>query len=140
MKPKNSHPYRPSIITTTVLAACLAGVSANAAPPGPTPQVPAGGGPPGAFPNSRVSAVNVIARGSSTAFNGNVEITGYEGEGPIPWTVTKYNRGDIAMRLAPADPAAADANTLNKGFIDFTTPTDASVAEAQSWRPNPVLV
>jgi len=96
-----------------------------------------GGGPPGAFPNTTVSAVNVIARGSSTAFNGNVEIVGYEGQGPIPWTVTKYNRGDIAMRLAPANPAAADANTLNRGFIDFTTPTDASIAEAQSWRPHP---
>jgi hypothetical protein len=42
------------------------------------------------------------------------------------------------MRL-PANSSAADANTLNKGFIDFTTATDASVAEAQSWRPNPVL-
>jgi hypothetical protein len=111
---------------------------ATAFPPGPTPQVPAGGGPPGPFPNFSVSAVNVIAKGSTT-FNGNVEITGYEGEGPIPWTVTKYNRGDIAMRLSPANPSAADANTLNKGFIDFTTPTDASVAEAQSWRPHPAL-
>jgi hypothetical protein len=92
---------------------------------------------PGPFPNTSVSAVNVIARGSSTAFNGNVEIVGYEGQGPIPWTVTKYNRGDIAMRLAPANPAAADANTLNRGFVDFTTPTDSFVAEAQSWRPHP---
>src|SRR5688572_24689215 len=109
---------------------------AAAAPAGPTPVVPDGGGAPGPFPNTSVSAVNVIARGSTT-FNGNVEIVGYEGQGPIPWTVTKYNRGDIAMRLAPAEPAAADANTLNRGFIDFTTPTDASVAEAQSWRPHP---
>ncbi len=82
--------------------------------------------------------MNVIAKGSTT-FNGNVEITAYEGEGPIPWTVTKYNRGDIAMRLSPANPAAADANTLNKGFIDFTTPTDASRPDAQSWRPHPAL-
>jgi hypothetical protein len=82
--------------------------------------------------------VNVVARGSTT-FNSNVEITGYEGNGPIPWTVTKYNRGDIAMRLAPANPAGADANTLNRGFIDFTTANDASLAEAQSWRPHPAL-
>lgn len=123
---------------TTVFATLWAGISVIASPPGPTPQVPVGGGPPGPFPNTRVSGVNVVAKGSTT-FNSNVEITGYEGNGPIPWTVTKYNRGDIAMRLAPANSAAADANTLNKGFIDFTTPTDASVAEAQSWRPNPVL-
>jgi len=138
MKNKNPNLCRLSRCTSTILAASLAGVTAFAVPPGPTPQVPVGGGPPGAFPNTRVSGVNVIARGSTT-YNSNVEITGYEGNGPIPWTVTKYNRGDIAMRLAPANPSAADANTLNKGFIDFTTATDASVAEAQSWRPNPVL-
>jgi hypothetical protein len=105
---------------------------------GPAPQVPAGGGPPGAFPNTTVSAVNVVAKGSAT-FNSNVEITGYDGQGPVGWTVTKYNRGDIAMRLAPANPAAADANTLNRGFVDFTSATDAALAECQSWRPNPVL-
>jgi hypothetical protein len=84
-----------------------------------------------------VTAVNVIARGSATAFNGNVEIVGFEGQGPIPWTVTKYNRGDIAMRIAPANPAGADANTLNRGFVDFTSATDASLPENQSWRPHP---
>jgi hypothetical protein len=124
-------------VTIQNFRAPVPGPSLGSAPPGPTPVVPEGGGPPGPFPNTSVSAVNVIARGSATAFNGNVEIVGYEGQGPIPWTVTKYNRGDIAMRLAPANPAAADANTLNRGFIDFTTPTDASVAEAQSWRPHP---
>src|SRR5688572_22489422 len=125
----------PTLVVVFSLGARIAVV---AAPAGPTPQVPVGGGPPGPFPNTSVSAVNVIARGSTT-YDGRVEIVGFEGQGPIPWTVTKYNRGDIAMRLAPADPAAAAANTLNRGFIDFTTPTDASVAEAQSWRPHPAL-
>jgi hypothetical protein len=119
-------------------ALLIANVAALGVPPGPTPVVPAGGGPPGAFPNTSVSAVNVVARGSTT-FNGNVEITGFDGEGPIPWTVTKYNRGDIAMRLAPANPSGADANTLNRGFIDFTSATDASLAECRSWRPHPAL-
>lgn len=137
MKTKKQNPCR-LLSFASMLAACLAGISVTAASPGPTPQVPAGGGPPGPFPNTRVSGVNVVARGSTT-FNGNVEITGYEGNGPIPWTVTKYNRGDIAMRLAPADSAAADANTLNKGFIDFTTANNAALAEARSWRPHPAL-
>lgn len=129
-----------SCVRTAVvlLAAFGVAVAAEAAPAGPVPQVPAGGGPPGAFPNTTVSAVNVNARGSTT-FNGNVEINSFEGAGPIPWTVTKYNRGDIAMRLAPANPANANANTLNKGFIDFTSADDASLAENQSWRPHAQL-
>src|SRR5688572_15788558 len=122
----------PLILTTI----CVAGL---AAPAGPVPQVPAGGGPPGAFPNASVSAVNVIAKGSSNAFDGNVEITGFDGQGPIPWTITKYNRGDFAMRLAPANPTAADGNTLNRGFVDFTSANDAALAENQSWRPHPAM-
>ena len=128
-----------ALLQFSLIVCALSPGVAQGAPAGPPPNVPEGGGPPGAFPNTSVSAVNVVARGSATAFNGNVEIVGYEGQGPIPWTVTKYNRGDIAMRLAPANPAAANANTLNLGFVDFTTPTDASVAEAQSWRTHPRL-
>jgi hypothetical protein len=130
-------PHRSSALTSTILAVCLAGLPVMAAPPGPTPQIPAGGGAPGPFPNTSVSAVNVVAKGSTT-FNGNVEITAYEGNGPIRWTVTRYNRGDIAMRLAPANPAGADGNTLNKGFIDFLGANDAALPENQSWRPNAV--
>jgi hypothetical protein len=43
------------------------------------------------------------------------------------------------MRLAPANPAAADANTLNMGFIEFSSANNASLAENQSWRPHPAL-
>ncbi|MCZ7637547.1 MAG: hypothetical protein M5U12_16830 [Verrucomicrobia bacterium] len=56
---------------------------ALAAPPGPTPQIPEGGGPPGPFPNTSVSAVNVIAKGSST-FSGAVDVPGFEGQGQFP--------------------------------------------------------
>ncbi len=110
----------------------------SAAPAGPTPVVPVGGGAPGAFPNTSVSAINVIAKGSTT-FNGNVEIASYEGQGPIPWTISRYNRGDFAMRLAPANPAAADASTLGLGFIDFAGANDAALAYNQSWRPDALL-
>lgn len=138
MKMKPQPMNRLSYLPAVLLAACCAGLTVTAAPPGPTPQVPPGGGPPGPFPNTKVSAVNVVAKGSTT-FNGNVEITGYEGNGPIPWAVTKYNRGDIAMRLGTANSAGADANTLNRGFVDFTSATDAALPECQSWRPHPNL-
>lgn len=98
----NNPSLRRRYRSTIVLATLWAGISVLAGPPGPTPQVPVGGGAPGPFPNTRVTGVNVVAKGSTT-YNGNVEITGYEGNGPIPWTVTKYNRGDIAMRLAPGE-------------------------------------
>ncbi|MCX8107245.1 MAG: hypothetical protein N3G20_00410 [Verrucomicrobiae bacterium] len=88
-----------------------------AVPPGPTPQIPEGGGPPGPFPNTSVSAVNVIAKGS-TVFDSRVEVPGFEGQGPIPWSLNRYNRGDFALRLSPGDPVAALEN-LNRGFIDF---------------------
>ncbi len=138
MKTKEPNPTRASLFASSILSLCLAGLSVTAAPPGPDPQVPAGGGPPGPFPNTQVSGVNVVARGGS-AFNGNVEIAAFEGNGPIPWTINRYNRGDYAMRLSPANSAAANANTLNKGFIDFPGGNDASLAENQSWRPHPAL-
>lgn len=139
MKTINQSPNSPSFLLLSVVVGCLAGYPASAFPPGPTPVVPAGGGPPGAFPNTSVSAVNVIAKGNSAAFDGRVEISGFEGQGPIRWTINRYNRGDFAMRLAPANPSGADANTLNMGFIDFPGANDASLAENQSWRPNAVL-
>lgn len=88
-----------------------------AAPQGPAPQIPEGGGPPGPFPNTSVSAANVIAKGSSV-FDGRVEVPGFDGQGPIAWSLNRYNRGDFALRLAPGDPVAALGN-LGQGFIDF---------------------
>lgn len=115
-------------------ALLLAAGSLLAAPAGPTPQIPEGGAAPGAFPNTSVSGVNVIAKGSSTGFNSNVEVTGFDGHGPIPWTVNRYNRGDLALRLAPGNPTAALGN-LNQGFIEFGD-NSPGVAASQAWRPS----
>jgi hypothetical protein len=82
-----------------------------------------------------VTGVNVIAKGSSTAFDGNVEVTGFEGSGPVPWSINRYNRGDFAMRLAPADPVAA-ALVMNQGFTQFSGASNPSLPENQSWRPS----
>jgi hypothetical protein len=68
-------PFSPALL--------LAASSLMAAFAGPTPQIPAGGAAPGAFPNTSVSGVNVIIKGSSSAFNGNVEVTGFDSQGPI---------------------------------------------------------
>jgi hypothetical protein len=119
-------PFSPALL--------LAASSLLAAPSGPTPQVPEGGAAPGPFPNTSVSGVNVIAKGSNTGFNGNVEVTGFDGHGPIPWTVNRYNRGDFALRLAPGNPTAALTN-LNQGFIDFAN-NSPGVAASQAWRPS----
>ncbi len=107
-----------------------------AAPPGPEVQIPEGGSAPGPFPNTSVTAVNVIARGSDV-FDGSVEITGFEGEGPIPWSINRYNRGDIALRLSPADPEAA-AGSLNQGFIEFAD-TATELPASHAWRPSPAF-
>lgn len=105
-----------------------------AAPAGPTPQIPDGGAAPGPFPNTSVTAVNVQARGSTT-FNSSVDVPGLAGQGPIPWSVNRYNRGDIAVRLSPGNPTAALEN-LGQGFIEFGDST-AGVAASQAWRPSP---
>lgn len=111
-----------------------ASIPVLAAPPGPTPQIPDGGGAPGAFPNTSVSAVNVIAKGSTT-FNSSVEVSGLDGQGPIPWSVNRYNRGDIALRLSPGNPTAALGN-LGQGFIEFGD-NSPGIAASQAWRPSP---
>lgn len=121
----------PFLVSGLVCALC-----AHAAPPGPTPQVPDGGGAPGPFPNTSVSAVNVIAKGSTT-FSGAVEIPGLAGQGPIPWSVNRYNRGDFAVRLSPGDPQAA-LNNLNQGFIEFGD-SAVNIPASQAWRPSPLF-
>jgi hypothetical protein len=112
------------------------GILVLAAPPGPEAQIPEDGAAPGAFPNTSVSAVNVIAKGSSV-FNSSVEVPGFEGQGPIPWALNRYNRGDFALRLAPGNPAAALGN-LGQGFIEFGDSSPALPA-SQAWRPSPTL-
>lgn len=109
-------------------------VGLNAAPVAPTPQIPEGGSAPGAFPNTSVSGINVIARGSTT-FDSNVDVSGLEGQGPIPWSINRYNRGDIALRLSPGNPTAA-LGSLGQGFIEFAD-TSAGLPASHAWRPQP---
>lgn len=135
MKPSLKYHHKSDwlrLLSSSALS--LAAGSLLAAPAGPEPQIPEEGGVPGAFPNTSVSGVNVIARGSSTGFDGSVEITGLDGQGPIPWSVNRYNRGDIALRLSPGDPVAALGN-LDQGFIEFADNSPALPAN-QAWRPS----
>lgn len=146
MHPKHPLVSRPRTMTRqtlglrpSVTAAALAAIvcpTLLAAPAGPTPQVPDGGAAPGPFPNTSVTGVNVIAKGSTT-FNSSVEVTGLDGSGPIPWSVNRYNRGDFALRLAPGNPTAALDN-LNQGFIEFGDGSP-SIAANQAWRPSPAF-
>ncbi len=139
MNPTRSLPQTPALRWTSVtvtVASLLGLVPTLAAPPGPTPQIPEGGAAPGPFPNTSVSAVHVIAKGSPT-FNSNVEITGLGGQGPISWSANRYNRGDIALRLSPGNPTEALSN-LGAGFIEFADAAPGLAAN-QAWRPGPNL-
>jgi hypothetical protein len=123
-------------MVTASAVALLTALPSFAAPSGPTPQIPDGGGAPGAFPNTSVSGVNVIAKGSTT-FNSSVEVSGFDGNGPIPWSANRYNRGDIALRLSPGNPSAALGN-LGQGFIEFGD-SSPGIAASQAWRPSPAF-
>ena len=85
-------------------------------PYGPDPVAPDGGSLPGPFPGNTVGAANWVAS-SGTTFDGTVSIA-LDGQGPIPWSMSRYNRGDFAVRLSPLDPAGSqdNFNTLQ----DFT--------------------
>jgi hypothetical protein len=99
--------------------------------PGPAPIVPAPGGPPGRYPNFSVTAANWIAS-SGTDYNG-ATLLDLAGEGPIPWSCSKLNRGDFAVRLSPADPVGARHNLGVLADWGNSLATDAS---GQAWRPN----
>ena len=128
----------PEIPKTVLLRAVILFIANSilAAPAGPVPQVPEGGAAPGVFPNTSVTGVNVVARGSTT-FNSSVDVVGLEGQGPIPWSVNRFNRGDFALRLSPANPTAA-WSILGQGFREFGDSTPG-VAASQAWRPTPAL-
>ncbi len=98
--------------------------------------VPDGGGEPGAYPNTSVTGANLIVRGGAT-FDSNAEVTAFDGQGPIAWSINRYNRGDFSMRLSPADPTAAANGTLNQGYIEFAD-TSPGLAASLAWRPTPV--
>ena len=101
-------------------------------PYGPDPQVPAGSKPPGPYPVNTVGAANWVAS-SGTTFDATVSI-GLEGQGPIPWSMSRYNRGDFAVRLSPLDPIGAQDNF---GLLqDFPGGGLGDVPEEQVWRPS----
>src|SRR5687767_1057112 len=130
MKPNSMFSLRRSALS---LACALGLTNASfAAATGPLVIVPDGGQDPGPYPNTSVSAANWVARGGPT-YDGNVEMN-LEENGPIPWSITRYNRGDFAIRISPRDPVAARAN-LNQGFTEVL---NASAAEApgQAWTPH----
>jgi hypothetical protein len=126
-------PY-PSLKRLMALAWSLSSVAliSAAAAPGPEPIVPEGGLSPGPYPNFSVTGANWVARGG-TEFNGNVEMD-LEENGPIPWSITRYNRGDFAVRLSPRDPIAARSN-LGQGFTEVQNAL-ASEAPGQAWAPH----
>lgn len=101
-------------------------------PYGPEPVAPEGGVLPGPFPGNTVGAANWVASAGPT-FDANVSV-GLEGQGPIPWSISRYNRGDFAVRLSPADPAAAQDNF---GVLqEFTGEGSAAIPSEQAWIPN----
>jgi hypothetical protein len=126
-----------SMIPFSLMLVCGGQLHAAGSAAGPAPVVADGVAPPGAFPNRAVTGVNVMAKGS-TAFDSNAEVTGFEGNGPVPWSINRYNRGDFSMRLAPADPVGANL-TMGLGFTQFNGSSDQSMPENQAWRPSPKL-
>lgn len=102
-------------------------------PYGPALVIPEGGLPPGPFPGNSVSAANWVAQGGPT-FDATVSI-GQDGQGPIPWSNSRYNRGDFAVRLSPLDPTAAQDNF---GVLqEFPGEGTAAIPSEQAWRPTP---
>jgi len=101
-------------------------------PLGPDPVAPDGGTLPGPFPSNTVGAANWIASSGNT-FDGTTSI-GLEGQGPIPWSISRYNRGDFAVRLSPADATAAQDNF--DILQDFPGEGTAAIPSEQAWIPN----
>ncbi|MBI4325091.1 MAG: CHRD domain-containing protein [Chloroflexi bacterium] len=102
-----------------------------AQPAAPEPQVPNGGQPPGEYPNKSVTAAAWVAFGDTT-FDGRAGVN-LDGQGPIPWSITRYNRGDFAVRLNPRDAEGAKAGF---GIVqEYQDPT-SDQASAHSWRPH----
>jgi hypothetical protein len=101
-------------------------------PYGPEPVAPDGGTLPGPFPGNTVGAASWITSGG-TAFDATASI-GQVGQGPIPWSISRYNRGDFAVRLSPADPTAAQDNF--NILQDFPGEGTAAIPSEQAWIPN----
>jgi hypothetical protein len=101
--------------------------------PTPAPVIPSGGGAPGPYPSFSVSSANWIALGNENYDPGDVLFDLAE-NGPIPWSASRYNRADFAVRLSPANSTAARTN-LNIGYTQVANETAAD-ASGQAWAPN----
>src|SRR5262245_61692816 len=113
---RSTFPSLPSVVALTV--AC-GGVAALAQ--GPTPIVPAGFQPPGAYPNT-VCGASVNMR--NVAVPQEPDQTGEDnlffsvlGSGPFSWTSSRNNGGDFGMNISPffgpADPRSYPPQPAN---------------------------
>ena len=98
---------------------------------GPAPEVPEGGGMPGRYPDFSVTSVNWICQGD-VDYDGQT-LLDIDSQGPVAWSCTKINRGDFAVRLSPADPAAARHNLGTLADWGNSLSSDAS---GMVWRPH----
>jgi hypothetical protein len=118
---------------------------------GPLAVVPEGGVAPGPFPNNSVTAALWEMDASNvTQWDGADQdeiIMNLKGEGPIPWTNSRWNEGDTAPRLSPSDPEAAQSNLgalpseFTAAFSGYQWQQDQQVnggwpANGGAWRPN----
>lgn len=102
---------RSSYRLAYIVALCgtlVCGPGVQAAAPTPTdPEAKAMGGLPGAFPTT-VTAANVqIDQFTPAVLNGsgsnNLRVT-FPAAGPIKWTESRHNEGDIALLIGPGNP------------------------------------
>jgi len=69
-------------------------------------------------------------------FDSNVEVTGFNGHGPIPWSLNRYNRGDFPCasrpetRWRPRQPEPGVHRV--RGQL-------TGCAASQAWRPSPLF-
>ncbi len=140
------------MIRTVGLAALfslsLATLALGDPPLPPDPVLPDGATGPGAFPNKGVTAANWLVEVPAGVINNGdnqdqIRVS-IPQSGPVKWSTPRYNEGDVAVRLAPFDPAAAtellgadwpwegsdSPNDFRFGQGDPTSPI------VQAWRPN----
>ncbi len=104
----------------------------------PTPNVPANEQPPGAWP-AAVTGANFNIRpipGSILGGDGsdNLEVV-LNGYGPIKWSESRHNEGDIAVVIGPNDPGSASDPPA--GFVDNYQATTGPTTH--TWRVNQLV-
>ncbi|GAQ81148.1 hypothetical protein KFL_000720170 [Klebsormidium nitens] len=63
-------------------------------------------------------------------------IADIQGAGPTSWSISRWNKGDLAMRIAPRHRYAQSNLGIPPGDQGFTT-SDPKDFSAQAWRPHP---